>query len=238
MDHSRYLLLDVLSVVLSIWTIVLFWENTLVSALAMFALVLTVFMFFHKKEDLVFYITGAVLGPTGEIICIFFGVWIYNNPLFLGIPLWLPLLWGFVFLMARRIRDVVFKMEHIKIHYQSHHRVKGFKKFLLFDFLIYLLLIIVIINIWQNNLLLFIALSLIMILLLINFHYKEDIFFILIVGILGPIAEIICIHYGAWAYGNPSFLGIPAWLPVGYGLFAVIVRRASIIFNNLLFAKK
>ena len=57
---------------------------------------------------------------------------------------------------------------------------------------------------------------------------KEDIFFIVFVGLLGPIVEVICVYYGVWGYGNPSFLNIPIWLPVAYSYFGLIVRRMAI----------
>lgn len=194
--------------------------------------------FFHNKEDRIFFATGSILGPLLEIICINLGggIWIYNNPAFFGIPLWLPIMWGFIFLITRRIRDVIFKMEHKQIHYYLHHKIKNNLHFLIFDISIYILIIILAINLWENNLLLFIILLIILILLITDFHDKEDIFFIVFSGTIAPILEFICISEGAWFYQNPTIFQIPLWLPIGYCIFAVIVRRASVIFLNYLYA--
>lgn len=40
------------------------------------------------------YIITAILGCLAEIVCIKSGAWYYGNPQFLGIPYWLPLVWG------------------------------------------------------------------------------------------------------------------------------------------------
>ena len=65
----------------------------------------------HKKHDIYFLLTGAIIGPIGEIICIYFGVWRYTNPTFLGIPIWLPLVWGLATILIKRIAEVFVKIE-------------------------------------------------------------------------------------------------------------------------------
>ena len=58
-------------------------------------------------------------------------------------------------------------------------------------------------------------------------HEKEDVGCFVIVVIVGPIAEIVAIHFGAWTYANPSFLGIPIWLIPLYGALILAVRRIA-----------
>ena len=67
--------------------------------------------FWHGKHDIIFFISGGVLGPFAEIIAIHFGVWQYTNPDFLGIPMWLPLAWGFVSVMLLRIAETFVSIE-------------------------------------------------------------------------------------------------------------------------------
>ena len=66
-------------------------------------------------------------------------------------------------------------------------------------------------------------------------HKKQDIVFFVVGGILGPLVEIIAVYFGAWQYTNPSFLGIPLWLPFAWGLGAVLIKRISETF--LIFSK-
>lgn len=74
------------------------------------------------------------------------------------------------------------------------------------------LLLFIIISIsltYHNNIILT---TLILIAFAIGFwlwHKKEDIYCCIVAMIAGSVAEIISIHFGVWAYSNPSFLGIP-----------------------------
>jgi hypothetical protein len=45
--------------------------------------------------------------------------------------------------------------------------------------------------------------------------------------VLGPFAEIISIHFGVWQYANPTLLGIPVWLPLGWGFGIVFMKRVA-----------
>ncbi len=63
----------------------------------------------HKKIDIATFIVAAVVGPVVEIISIYYGIWSYADPMFLGIPVWLPLLWGFAGVLLRRIAETIVK---------------------------------------------------------------------------------------------------------------------------------
>lgn len=41
-----------------------------------------------------YYVLCALLGASSEILVIYFGAWSYTMPQLLGIPLWLPFVWG------------------------------------------------------------------------------------------------------------------------------------------------
>lgn len=47
----------------------------------------------NRSQGLVFLITG-IAGSVAEITAIQMGAWQYTDPAFMGIPLWLPLVWG------------------------------------------------------------------------------------------------------------------------------------------------
>lgn len=44
--------------------------------------------------------------------------------------------------------------------------------------------------------------------------------------IAGPLAEALCIYFGAWSYNTPHILGVPIWLGMVWG-------AAGILFANL-----
>ena len=57
----------------------------------------------QDRKDLVFLGVGIVVPTIGEILFVATGVESFSRDvLVLGIPLWLPLLWGYIFIMMRR----------------------------------------------------------------------------------------------------------------------------------------
>lgn len=89
----------------------LFYHNNLLLTLILFAGVLFGMKVWYKKHDIYFFITGAVVGPIGEIVAIYFGAWQYTNPTFFGIPLWLPLVWGLSITVIKRFAEIFIKIE-------------------------------------------------------------------------------------------------------------------------------
>ena len=89
---------------------IFFLNNLLLSVLLIIAWAIGI-KFWHKKHDIFFFVIGAIIGPIGEIVCIYFGVWQYANPTFLGIPIWLPLAWGLATMVIKRIAETFVKIE-------------------------------------------------------------------------------------------------------------------------------
>ena len=52
-------------------------------------------------------------------------------------------------------------------------------------------------------------------------------------AIVGPLAEGISVHCGAWQYASPTFLGIPMWLPLAWGLATVVVVGVAGTFAKM-----
>jgi hypothetical protein len=48
---------------------------------------------------------------------------------------------------------------------------------------------------------------------------------------IGPIAEIAAIHRGAWTYAVVDFISIPLWLPFGWGIVIVAIKRITKILS-------
>lgn len=64
-------------------------------------------------------------------------------------------------------------------------------------------------------------------------HKKHDLYFLVAGAVIGPVGEIVCIHFGAWNYANPDFLGIPMWLPLTWGLFTMLIKRVAETFVRI-----
>ena len=89
----------------------LFYNNNLLTTVLLIIAWSIGIKFWHKKHDIYFFMTGAVIGPLGEIACIYFGAWEYTNPNFLGIPIWLPFAWGLATMLVKRIAESFVKIE-------------------------------------------------------------------------------------------------------------------------------
>jgi hypothetical protein len=56
----------------------------------------------------------------------------------------------------------------------------------------------------------------------------RDVLVLYLMGaIVGPCGEMIGASSGAWRYAEPTLLGIPLWLPLAWGLAAVLIRGVS-----------
>ncbi len=53
---------------------------------------------------------------------------------------------------------------------------------------------------------------------------KDEVWFVA-GAILGPMAEAAAVAGGAWKYATPFVLDLPIWLPVLWGLAALLGRR-------------
>lgn len=86
---------------------------------------------------------------------------------------------------------------------------------------------------YMDNILLTLVFSILIILGVKFWRKKYDIYFFLAGFIIGPISEIICISFGVWQYANQSILGIPIWLPLCWGAFAVLIKRTAEFFIKI-----
>jgi hypothetical protein len=108
---SKELVLEFILFCGGILSISLFFRNNVTTLSLLLIAWIIGLKFWHKKQDVYFFVVGAIIGPLAEIICIDFGVWAYANPTFFGIPVWLPFAWGLVTLLIKRIVETLVKME-------------------------------------------------------------------------------------------------------------------------------
>jgi hypothetical protein len=67
-----------------------------------------------------------------------------------------------------------------------------------------------------------------------RFWYKKhDAHFYVIGAVLGSVTAIVCVSFGVWGYANPTFLGIPLWLPVAWGLSVMLIKRIAETFVKI-----
>ncbi|MBN2042384.1 MAG: hypothetical protein JW754_01105 [Candidatus Aenigmarchaeota archaeon] len=100
---------------LSIMSLSFHWTNNTYVFMMLALLTVISLFFWNSGFDRLFFINGAVIGTLMEIVCIRFGIWAYANPMFLGITIWTPLMWGLWILMMKGICETIVKIEKIKI---------------------------------------------------------------------------------------------------------------------------
>ncbi|MBI4014729.1 MAG: DUF2878 family protein [Candidatus Aenigmarchaeota archaeon] len=98
---------------------------------------------------------------------------------------------------------------------------------LAFDLFLFTLGIAALVSFYMDNAILTALLLINWAAILSVWRRKGDAYFLLIGAAMGAAAEITAIHYGAWQYANPSFFGIPLWLPIAWGIIAVLIRRIA-----------
>lgn len=197
------------------------WRSFILSTVLSVISIVVVFILYHKFQDILIYFLGTVLGSIGEIACVYFGVWEYSQAHFLGIPLWLSLFWGYVFLVIRRLSLKVLTNKNVK---KSIHK-SGTRNYIIL-FITYILLIFIPSLLFNHNLAVFLGLFILSAVSLYKAD-KTDVFFVLTFVILGLLLELLCVHIGIWRYPNPDIAGIPGWLIFLYSGFSLFIKRTS-----------
>lgn len=110
-----------------------------------------------------------------------------------------------------------------------------YKKDFLIGIFIFVLNIIFLYYLWQNNSVLTLSLLVISIFILLFWTSKEEKILYLIGFVLVPIYDLILVPTGIWSYGNPTIFRVPLWLPLLYGILTVtaikIGRNLAKIFK-------
>lgn len=110
-EIKRDLVLAVVSMAVTVMLMALLWHNNVLLTLFTAGYAAFLLSLWHKVEDLLCFVFVLIVGTASEIISVYFGVWTYNNPTFLGIPIWLPFTWGIAALCVRRF---VFGLRELK----------------------------------------------------------------------------------------------------------------------------
>jgi hypothetical protein len=92
-DSAKALLSAVLAFSTLLVTAAL-WRHPLGLIVLVFLVGCAIFLLRPTVSSLVVYAVGFAFGPLAEILGIHAGAWRYSAPDFLGIPIWLPFVWG------------------------------------------------------------------------------------------------------------------------------------------------
>jgi uncharacterized membrane protein YoaT (DUF817 family) len=98
---------------------------------------------------------------------------------------------------------------------------------LLQEALVFAALTASIIVLHRHNWFLLAVLCLLLIAVVTHWHRRSDVVCLLVIGSLGTAAEVLFVRFGVWRYANPSWLGVPVWFPISFGLAGLVGLRVT-----------
>ena len=102
---ERELVLEAALFALAVTAVSTLYRNNILLTSVMVAGWMVAIKFWHRKEDIHLFLIAAIAGAFAEVIAIKFGAWKYANPTVLGVPIWLPLLWGSAVIFIKRVAE-------------------------------------------------------------------------------------------------------------------------------------
>lgn len=100
--------------VVAVGAVIFLWRAPLMLALMLIGISGMLLFFLRKKKFYVIYLFTAIWGPLTEAVAIGRGVWHYTTQDFLGIPLWLPFLWGMASLVIAYTYEFFLEYQNTK----------------------------------------------------------------------------------------------------------------------------
>jgi hypothetical protein len=92
-DIKKFVISTILALAILLATS-FFWNQPLIATGVLIVLSVLMFLVEPKGSNAILYFFGFIFGPVSEAIAVHFGTWNYTLPLVVGIPMWLPLVWG------------------------------------------------------------------------------------------------------------------------------------------------
>src|SRR5213595_129582 len=104
-DSTRALISAILAFSTLLVTAAL-WRHPVALIVLVLAVGVAIFLLRPTRPSLVVYAVGFIFGPSAEALGIHAGAWRYSSVDFLGIPIWLPFVWGNAALFIQNAGDV------------------------------------------------------------------------------------------------------------------------------------
>ena len=171
------------------------------------------------RKILMAFALGALTFTPWQILMVRAGVVEYAKPVFLGIPLWLPLLFGTTACLAILALVIFDRFFHTQLEYQGGK--------LVLEYLLLAMAYISILLFHATPYLLSLGLLLLVALRLSIFHRPWDVLVFLIGACLGPTLELLLTSLNLYFFTEPDFLGMPYWLPLLFGVAMLAMRRLA-----------
>ncbi|MDO8556835.1 MAG: hypothetical protein Q7R96_06735 [Nanoarchaeota archaeon] len=102
--------------VISIALVTTLWSYPLILAIALIIVSGWALSLHKQKSELILYIIVGIGGAIAETIPIYVGAWTYGQSQVVGIPIWLPPLWGLAGLVSKWF------FEDITLYYKNNRQ--------------------------------------------------------------------------------------------------------------------
>lgn len=110
MDKLLKVSLETLPIILGIFLSYLLWQNTVLLFLVYLTLTLGLTYLHKDKQEFIIFAYGIFIGTLVEVAGTqVSGYQSFTKPDFLGIPIWLPVVWGYGFIAMKRIGIILSK---------------------------------------------------------------------------------------------------------------------------------
>ena len=206
------------------------WHSPLATSLLLAGGLVMQLWFWREKADAAMMAAAALLGTPSEIVCVRWGVWTYDAPgLVFGIPIWIPLVWAFLFCLFRRI-SLSIRSAIWRVLPDNKTRIRN----IIFGMLGGGILVYYLITVSVIMRTIAIVYTMFMIPAALFWHGERDIIIFLVGAALGTLGEYICMQLGFWHYHFPLLrsIGLPVSLPLAWGLSSVITGRIARIWEQ------
>lgn len=210
--------------------VVFSWRQPILTSLLLGFGLLMQLLIWREKSQAVMMIAAVLLGTPSEMVCVKYGVWSYHAPgLIFGIPIWIPLVWAYLFGLFRCITLHFYRM----IWVMPSGRQNLIKKVVFWGLRIVILLYsAVTVSLIKRSIAL--TYTIFLIPAVIFWRRDRDVLIFIVGGVLGTFGEFICMKLGFWHYHYPLFksIGLPLSLPLAWGLSSVIIGRIAMIWEK------
>jgi uncharacterized membrane protein YoaT (DUF817 family) len=196
----------------TLYATVALWQNSPLLMLCLAVMGALILWFGYKNRAHIIYPFGFLIGAIAEILGTSSGAWEYAKPEFMGIPYWLPFVWGIAAVFLVGI------WRHFSLALVEHHHEKQNP----LNVLLAIALALEIIMLFSSQpAAVASALAAIGALLLAKRVWK-DWWLFAFAFFAGTAAEATAISSGAWHYSPSQIGGVTFWLPFLWGIVALM----------------
>ena len=221
----REILFEAITSFYVIAAVILLWQKPAVATAALALGLALQLLLWRTRADMAAMAAAALLGTPAEMAAVHFGVWTYHAPgLVMGVPIWLPLVWAFLFCLFRRMSFTLLAMTRQRPGVNRWIHRAGAGLILAYGVAIILVVRRTIAVIYAVTFLPAVA-----------FWRKDrDVLIFIVAGVLGTFGEYLCMRLGFWHYKYPILksIGLPVSLPLAWGLSGVIICRLARIWEK------